>query len=175
MPRPISPSGRPGMNRVKSSSGVEFQSSAGATKVGSQAPRNRLQNVKLCQPPNAGVGQMRNGGAGRVRSKRRSSVMPAMRPAAKTNWVTSKVIMVHGVKTRFVLQICDRTLNVLCRLMQDAERSVSTDDCHRGETFAAISARVAQRHTGENRYPDSSIERRALDSGLRRNDGIRQI
>src|SRR4029077_11632733 len=120
----------------------------------SQAPRNRLQNVKLCQPLDAGVGQMRNDGAVRVRSKRRSSVMPAMRPAAKTNWVTSKVIMVHGVKTRFVLQICDRTLKVLCRLMiVIAGRRLLRS---RREWCSVIPAKT--------RYPDSSIDRRALDS-----------
>ena len=103
------------MKRVQSSSGVEFQSSAATTKVATMPPRNRPQKVRLCQLPGSGVGQMRKGGASRVRSSRRSSVTPAMRPAAKTKSVKDKSIMARGQKTRFALQICDSALTVLCR------------------------------------------------------------
>jgi len=48
MNRPIIPSGRPGMKRVQSSKGVEFQSSTATTKVMTMPLRNNPQKVRLC-------------------------------------------------------------------------------------------------------------------------------
>src|SRR4029078_3516541 len=107
MKRPISPSGRPGMKRVQSSKGVEFQSSAATTKVSTMPPRNKPQKVRLCQLPGSGVGQLRKGGKRRGRRERRSRVEPASRPVAKTKLVKDKSIMARGQKSRFALQICD--------------------------------------------------------------------
>src|SRR5262245_30539162 len=72
------------MNLVQSRIGVAFQSSAATTKVASPAPRNSAQNVTLCQLPGSGVGQMRNGGASSVRSRKRSRMSPAVSPQADT-------------------------------------------------------------------------------------------
>src|SRR5262249_25312329 len=63
------------------------------TKIASQLPRNRPQKVRLCQLPGSGVGQMRKGGARRVRSSRRSRMSPAVNPQAKT-----KNVMAPGAK-----------------------------------------------------------------------------
>jgi hypothetical protein len=115
MKRPISPSGRPGMKRVQSSKGVEFQSSTATTKVSTMPLRNNPQKVRLCQLPGSGVGQMRKGGASSVRSRRRSKVTPVIRLVAKTKPVKDKSIMARGQKSRFALQICDSALTVLCR------------------------------------------------------------
>src|SRR4051794_12907437 len=80
------------MKRVQSSKGTLFQSSAAVMKVSTMPPRNSDQKVRLCQLPGAGVGQMRNGGAKRVRASRRSRVSPAIRPDAKT------IIVMHWEK-----------------------------------------------------------------------------
>jgi len=75
--------------------------------------------------------------------------------------------MVVGVKTRFVLQICDRTLKVLWRRVA---RIAHVADMRRW-----LSARVRGRHTGEKPVL-LSLAACALDSGLRRTDEeIRQI
>src|SRR5207344_2705036 len=62
-------------------------------KVATMPPRNSPQKVRLCQLPGSGVGQMRKGGARRVRSSSRSRMRPAVSPQAKT-----RSVMAEGTK-----------------------------------------------------------------------------
>jgi hypothetical protein len=75
--------------------------------------------------------------------------------------------MVDGVKTRFVLQICDRTLKVLWRCIARI--------AHVADVRQRFSARVRGVIPAKSQYL-LLLAVRALDSGLRRNDEeIRQI
>src|SRR5262249_61629372 len=115
VPKPTRNSARAIRKRSASGGPALLNSNAAPRKAATTPPRNRPQNVRLCQLPGSGVGQIRKGGASKVRSSKRSSVAPAIKPAAKTKLVKLKSIMAHGQGNRFVLQICDRALKVLWR------------------------------------------------------------
>src|SRR5262249_61023382 len=114
-PKQTSTTGRPITTGPKAGGPPLFQPKTAPRKAATIPPRNRPQYVRLCQLPGSGVGQIRKGGASKVRSSKRSSVAPAIKPSAKTKLVKLKSIMARGQGNRFVLQICDRALKVLWR------------------------------------------------------------